>query len=75
VAIETRDHRASAHQTPDVRQEERYVSPSWLAEYWDVHVHTIYRDIRKRALRATRMPGGRFRIRWIDARRYGRPLE
>jgi excisionase family DNA binding protein len=51
------------------------VSPSRLAEHWGVHVNTVYRDIRKGALRAFRLPGGRFRIRWEDARRYGRPLD
>jgi excisionase family DNA binding protein len=53
----------------------RYVSPSYLARYWDVHVNTIYRDIRKGALPASRLPGGQFRIAIDDARRYGRPVE
>jgi len=52
-----------------------YVSPSRLARHWGVHVNTVYRDIRKGALRASRLPGGQFRIKWIDARRYGRPTE
>lgn len=50
-------------------------SPARLAAYWGVHVNTIYRDIRKGALRAVRLPGGRFRIRGHEARRYGRPVE
>lgn len=53
----------------------RYVSPSYLARYWQVHVNTVYRDIRKGALPASRMPGGQFRIAIDDARRYGRPIE
>jgi len=53
----------------------RYVSPSYLARYWDVHLNTIYRDIRKGALPASRLPGGQFRIAIEDARRYGRPVE
>jgi len=55
--------------------ETRYVSPSFLARYWQVHVNTVYRDIRKGALPASRMPGGQFRIAIDDARRYGRPIE
>lgn len=51
------------------------VSPSRLAEEWGVDVQTVYRDIRKGALPAFRLPSGRFRIRRDDARRYGRPYE
>ncbi len=51
------------------------VSPSRLASDWGVHVNTVYRDIRKGALRAFRLPSGRVRIRREDARRYGRPIE
>lgn len=51
------------------------LSPSRLAEDWGVHVNTVYRDIRKGALRAFKLPSGRFRIRRDDARRYGRPIE
>ena len=63
-----------------VRQEQQapapHVSPRRLANYWGVHVNTVYRDIRKGALPAFRVgSGGQFRIRWIDARRYGRPVE
>ncbi|HMJ88151.1 MAG TPA: hypothetical protein VK504_33470 [Vicinamibacterales bacterium] len=61
--------------SPAQRDEERYVSVSYLARFWDVHPNTIYRDIGKGALKAARLPGGQFRIRWIDARRYGRPIE
>lgn len=67
------------HQTLENRAavpaEDRHVSPSYLADYWGVHVNTIYRDIRKGALPVQRMPSGRIRVRWIDARRYGRPVE
>lgn len=55
--------------------QERYVSPSYLARFWDVHINTVYRDIQKGALPACRLPGGQLRIRWVDARRYGRPIE
>jgi len=55
--------------------EERFVTPSQMAEYWNVHVTTVYRDIRKGALPVFRLPGGRLRIRWSDMRRYGRPIE
>lgn len=51
------------------------VTPSRLASYWGVHVQTVYRDIRKGALRAFRLPSGRVRIRRDDAERYGRPIE
>lgn len=51
------------------------VSPSRLASFWGVHPNTIYRDIRKGALRAFRLPGGQLRISRSDARRYGRPTE
>jgi predicted site-specific integrase-resolvase len=51
------------------------VSPSRLAADWGVHVKTVYRDIRKGALRAFRLPSGRVRIRRDDARSYGRPIE
>lgn len=55
--------------------DEPAVSPSRLAREWDVHVDTVYRDIRKGALPALRLPSGRIRIRRDDARRYGRPIE
>jgi len=48
-------------------------TPQALADYWGVHVQTIYRDIRKGALAAFRLPGGSIRIRAVDAQRYGRP--
>lgn len=51
------------------------VSPSRLADYWGVHVNTVYRDIRKGALPAVRLPSGRIRIRRQDADRYGRPQD
>jgi len=51
------------------------VSPARLAAYWGVSVRTIYRDVRKGALPAFRLPGGDIRIRVRDARRYGRPIE
>lgn len=51
------------------------LSPEDIASYWGVHVNTVYRDIRKRALPAFRLPSGRLRIRREDARRYGRPIE
>lgn len=51
------------------------LSPSRLASFWGVHVNTIYRDIKKGALRYYRTPSGRIRIRRDDAERYGRPNE
>ncbi len=57
----------------DARQ--RTVSPSWLAAFWSVHPNTVYRDIRKGALKAYRLPGGQIRVLMSDARRYGRPVE
>lgn len=69
VDLQRRDEPARHGRSADV------VSPSRLADYWGVHVNTIYRDIRKGALRAFRLPGGRFRIRGCDARRYGRPVD
>lgn len=57
------EHRADAR--------ERYVSPSRLAREIGVHINTIYRDIRKGALRVYRRPGSRqFRIKKADADRY-----
>jgi excisionase family DNA binding protein len=51
------------------------ISPAALAAKWGVGVQTIYRDIRKGALRAYRLPGGDLRIRIRDARAYGKPVE
>lgn len=56
-------------------EDEPNLSPSRLAAYWGVHVNTVYRDIRKGALRAFKLPGGQFRVTLKDARRYGRPVE
>lgn len=50
------------------------ISPLELAAALGVHVQTIYRDIRKGALVARRLPGGDIRIRLSDARRYGKPI-
>jgi excisionase family DNA binding protein len=66
---------------PEKRSESRlddesYVSPSDLAEYWNVSAETVRRDIRKGALPAFRVgASGQFRIRMSDAKRYGRPIE
>lgn len=57
------------------RERDEYVRPSSLAAEWNVHVRTVYRDIRKGALPAFRLPSGSIRIRREDARRYGRPVE
>ena len=54
---------------------EAAISPAALAAKWGVGVQTIYRDIRKGALPAYRLPGGDLRIRIRDARRYGKPIE
>lgn len=52
-----------------------HVSIGYLADMWDVHPNTIYRDIRKGALPARKMPGGQYRVLLADAQRYGRPIE
>lgn len=57
------------------RREDGAVSPADVADYWGVHVNTIYRDIKKGALPVVRLPSGRIRIRREEARRYGRPHE
>ena len=47
-----------------------------LARYWKVSVDTVYRDIKKRALRAYRVgSSGKIRVRVEDARQYGRPVD
>jgi excisionase family DNA binding protein len=53
----------------------RTVSPTWLAHFWNVHLNTVYRDIRKGALKAYRLPGGQLRVTMADARKYGRPID
>lgn len=51
-----------------------YVTVTKLARYWNVSVDTVYRDIKKGALRVYRVgSSGAIRIRIEDARRYGRP--
>jgi len=51
-----------------------YVTVTDLARYWKVSVDTVYRDIKKGALRAYRVgSSGKIRVRVEDARRYGRP--
>jgi excisionase family DNA binding protein len=71
------DRRAEAR-VPDGgrRETDLHITPSRLANYWGVHVDTVYRDIRKGALKAYRVgSGGQLRIRMTDARRYGKPVE
>ena len=52
----------------------RYVTVTELARYWKVSVDTVYRDIKKGALRAYRVgSSGKIRVRVEDARKYGRP--
>lgn len=75
IAVERLSAMAWITKQGDDEREERYVSPSFLARYWGVHLNTVYRDIRKGALPASRLPGGQFRIAIDDARRYGRPIE
>lgn len=65
----------TSQRQPTDLEGELHISPSRLANYWGVHINTIYRDISKGALRAFRLPGGQLRIRTSDARRYGRPIE
>lgn len=54
---------------------ERTVTVAWLARFWGVHENTVYRDIRKGALRAYKLPGGAIRVLVSDAKRYGRPID
>lgn len=67
------EERASDPGELDARQ--RTVSVEWLARFWDVHPNTIYRDIRKGALKSFRLPSGRIRVLVADAKLYGRPSE
>ncbi|MBP7568794.1 MAG: helix-turn-helix domain-containing protein [Acidobacteria bacterium] len=50
---------------------ETHVTAVELAEYWRVCVRTVYYQVEKGALRATRV-GRQLRIRTDDARAYGR---
>lgn len=68
-------NRMARGQEPPPERRRAHISPGELAEYWGVHPNTIYRDIRKGALRAFRLPGGYLRIRIADAKQYGRPIE
>lgn len=69
-----RDTRATG--PSDLDPDEIHISPSRLADYWGVHINTIYRDIRKGALPAFQVGSARrFRIRMSDAKRYGKPVE
>lgn len=63
------------NQIRPVDLEQRDLTPQELADHWGVTVQTVYRDIRKGALRAFRLPGGDIRIRRADAEQYGRPIE
>ena len=51
-----------------------FVTPSELAAYLDVHPQTIYRQIRKGALRVVRV-GRVIRIRVTDALKYAQPVD
>jgi len=51
-----------------------FVTVAELADYWKVSVDTVYRDIKKGALRAYRVgSSGAIRVLVEDARRYGQP--
>jgi excisionase family DNA binding protein len=55
---------------------DHYVTVTELARYWNVSVDTVYRDIKKGALRAYRVgSSGKIRVRVEDARQYGRPVD
>ena len=55
---------------------DHYVTVTELARYWKVSVDTVYRDIKKGALRAYRVgSSGKIRVRVEDARQYGRPVD
>jgi hypothetical protein len=59
--------------TPDELQPPE-VSPSWVADFWNVHPNTIYRSIQKGDLRARKLPNGTCRIAYQDAKAYGAPV-
>jgi 5-methylcytosine-specific restriction endonuclease McrA len=63
------ENRLVAHLADDTA-----VSPSRLASDWGVHVHTVYRDIRKGNLQAFRLPNGCLAIPIEAARSYGVPI-
>jgi hypothetical protein len=67
------ENREGVLRAPRAGQE--FVTPGWLAHVWGVHPQTVYRDIRKGALAATRLPGGQYRVALDVARRYGKPVE
>jgi len=80
--MSVRSHEVQTHavRPRDVSQREAdlggtHISPRRMANFWGVHVNTVYRDIDKGAIRAFRLPGGQLRIRSADARRYGRPID
>ena len=54
---------------------EPYVTIADIAEYWQVHRRTVYRDVAKGALRPHYLPSGTIRIAIEDARAYGKPQE
>jgi len=54
---------------------EPFVTVSDLAQYWQVHRATVYRDIAKGALVPHYMPSGYIRIPIDAARAYGKPQE
>jgi len=55
---------------------DRYVTVTELARYWRVSVDTVYRDIKKGALRAYRVgSSGKIRVRVEDAQQYGHPAD
>jgi excisionase family DNA binding protein len=55
--------------------EAEFVSVRWLAQWWGVSTRTIWRDIRKGALRVHRLPGGTVRVSRAEAIAYGKPSE
>jgi hypothetical protein len=75
MTVERRTRADRRSQARGGRRDGDHVSPTWLAEHWGVHPNTVYRDIRKGALPAFRMPGGQLRVLLADAKRYGRPVE
>ena len=55
---------------------DHYVTVTELARYWKVSVDTVYRDIKKGALRAYRVgSSGKIRVRVEDALQYGHPVD
>jgi excisionase family DNA binding protein len=45
-----------------MKERRRFLSAGQVAEYWGVHVETVYRAVRRGQLEARRFPTGRILI-------------